>query len=58
MEVLNPYAFLKNEGTGFCWFGEIDVTADELMSGVNDTKDESKKFKVFEFEHFKSSIIG
>ena len=43
MEVLNPYAFLKNEGTGFCWFGEIDVTADELMSGVNDIKDESKK---------------
>ena len=28
---------MKNEGTGFCWFGESNVTADELMSGVNDT---------------------
>ena len=26
-----------------CWVGESNVTADELMSGVNDTKDESKK---------------
>ena len=43
MEVLIPYALLKNEGTGFCWFGENDVTAEELMSDVNDTKDESKK---------------
>lgn len=34
---------MKAPDSAVCWFGESNVTADELMSGVNDTKDESKK---------------